>query len=241
MAQKDIRKPHLAKFYRNQQGKDFIEYPGLLAEFHMQNDQWMAEHPGERDSRGIRSVLVQMPTPENGNTAIAAAVVTMSSGASYSDIGDANDTNLNKVIATARCRMASTRAKGRALRDAVNIGTTMYEELPDAESGDLDEHEPAGRAAAEPVFTPPKRPLTDYTRDLCAAAFRLYASRMLGIAGSQDELLKDGQAAVLSELRLNPSSWDHASFRRVVTWVEEEIGMAVPDPFPTAQEEELIA
>lgn len=128
-----IKKEHLREHYVNQQGKDYIEYAGLIAEFHEVNDGWMREHPDERDLRGIYIEPVQMPSAENDQTAVVLATVTMSSGSVYREIGDANDKNTNRMVLPARIRMAATRAKGRALRDALNIGETMYEELPDGE------------------------------------------------------------------------------------------------------------
>lgn len=51
----------------------------------------------------------------------------------FEGIGDATRKNVAKNIAGHLIRMAETRAKARALRDAVNIGATALEELGEAE------------------------------------------------------------------------------------------------------------
>jgi hypothetical protein len=52
----------------------------------------------------------------------------------FTGIGDASPSNVTRMIAPHLIRMAETRSKARALRDAVNVGVTALEEL-----GDLDE------------------------------------------------------------------------------------------------------
>jgi hypothetical protein len=98
------------------QGKRFVLYAGLLEEAH---------------SRGLRSIeteLLQVPAKENGEVAIVKAVVRTEEG-KYSGIGDASPQNVNRAIAPHLIRMAETRAKARALRDAINVGVTAFEEL----------------------------------------------------------------------------------------------------------------
>ena len=98
------------------QGKRFVLYAGLLEEAH---------------SRGLRSIeteLLQVPAKENGDVAIVKAVIRTEEG-KFAGIGDASPQNVNRAIAAHLIRMAETRAKARALRDAINVGVTAFEEL----------------------------------------------------------------------------------------------------------------
>ena len=100
------------------QGKRFVLYAGLLEEAH---------------ARGLRSIeteLLQIPGTENGEVAIARAVVRTEDG-KFTGIGDASPQNVGRMIAPHIIRMAETRAKARALRDAINVGVASIEELGD--------------------------------------------------------------------------------------------------------------
>ena len=105
--------------------RDYPTYPGVLAEAH------------ERGFLHIETELVQIPSAQNDNTAIVKAkvrIILPEGGDLYcEDYGDASPRNTSARVAAALIRMASTRAKGRALRDAINVGQTMLEELPDLE------------------------------------------------------------------------------------------------------------
>jgi hypothetical protein len=111
------------------QGKRFVLYAGLLEEAH---------------SRGLRSIeteLLQVPAGENGEVAIVRAVVRTEDG-KFTGIGDASPQNVNRTIAPHVIRMAETRAKARALRDAINVGVTAFEELGGEDGAEVAEGSP---------------------------------------------------------------------------------------------------
>jgi hypothetical protein len=95
--------------------------------------------------RGIDTELLQVPNPDNGNVAIVKAVCEMEDGRKFSGIGDASPENVGRNIAPHIIRMAETRAKARALRDAVNVGATALEELSEG-----DDAPPAGASYGRP-------------------------------------------------------------------------------------------
>jgi len=97
------------------QGKEYVTYRGLLFVAH---------------EAGLESVDVKLlEWDAESKMAIVQATVTGERG-SFSDIGDASPQNVNRMIATATIRMASTRAQARALRSYLGVGFTSMEELP---------------------------------------------------------------------------------------------------------------
>ncbi len=107
------RQPRLDdRFIKNIEGKDFVLYAGLLDLAH------------QKGLSRVKVEILQFPTPENGHMAIVRALAESRLGDAYMDIGDANPTNCNAKVAKHLLRMASTRAKARALRDFTNIGMT---------------------------------------------------------------------------------------------------------------------
>jgi hypothetical protein len=108
------------EFIVNRQGRDFVLYAGLLDQAHREG------------LKRITTTLLQPPTDENGQLAIVYAEVETEKG-TFSGIGDANPSNVGRMVAVHLTRLAETRAKARALRDAINVGVSALEELADAE------------------------------------------------------------------------------------------------------------
>lgn len=115
------------KFIVNLKGKDFILYEGLLDLAHQEG------------LISIETELLQIPSKENGDIAIAKAIAKTETK-TFVDIGDAGPNSVNGMIRPHIIRMASTRAKARALRDLTNVGMTAIEEL-----GDEEEDKPSNR------------------------------------------------------------------------------------------------
>jgi hypothetical protein len=116
------------------QGQEFITYEGLLSEAHA------------KGLKSIRTRLVQLPDSSNGQTAVVTAEVELEGGKVFAGIGDANPQNVNSMIAKHLIRMAETRAKARAFRDAVNIGMTSLVELDDTGAHSAESRGPGTQA-----------------------------------------------------------------------------------------------
>ena len=120
------------EFFIERHGKRYVLFQGLLDEAH------------SLGLRGIDTDLIQVPDESNGNVAIVKATAEMEDGRRFSGIGDASPENVGRNIVPHLIRMAETRAKARALRDAVNVGATALEELSDG-----DDAPPASRGAED--------------------------------------------------------------------------------------------
>ena len=80
---------------------------------------------------GLKSITTQLlvtPAEENGRLCIVKATVETERG-HFEGLGDADPANVEADFAPHLIRVAETRAKARALRDAVNVGVVSLEEL----------------------------------------------------------------------------------------------------------------
>jgi hypothetical protein len=96
--------------------REVVTYAGLLNRAHQEG------------LKKVSTELIQSPSKMNEMTAICMAEVVTEKG-TFRDYGDANPTNVDSMIIPHIIRMAVTRAKARAFRDAVNIGVVAIEEL----------------------------------------------------------------------------------------------------------------
>ncbi len=102
-------------------GKPYVKYAGLLEAAH---------RSGLKD---LQVKLIQPPTRDNSYTAVCeatAVIKTRSREKVYVEIGDANPASIgDSRLSVHAIRIAATRAKARALRDALRISICSVEEL----------------------------------------------------------------------------------------------------------------
>lgn len=94
-------------------GRQFVTFGGLLAMAH---------------ERGLQSLTARFITVQ-AELATAEATAVFEDGRSFVECGDATPGNVNGNIKPHFARMALTRAKARALRDALNIGMCSFNTL----------------------------------------------------------------------------------------------------------------
>lgn len=182
--------------------EDVVTYAGLLSLAH---DQGLKK---------IETTLVQMPDQLNGQTAVFLAVIETEKG-SFKGYGDANPDNVTARIIPHIIRMAETRAKARALRDAVNIGVVALEELStegngrtvgpssinptgasvEVSSGDVAAKQKSSSAAVDSAGE--QEPITDAQRRFL---FRLLAERRIEGEDARRYLLEKSAATSLDEI-----------------------------------------
>lgn len=104
------------RFIIQLQGKNYVTYEGLLDQAH------------QLGLESIKVDVVQLPAQDNNMTAVCRASA-KAGDKTFVDFGDASPTSVGQKLVPHILRMASTRAKARALRDMTNIGITAIEEL----------------------------------------------------------------------------------------------------------------
>ncbi len=216
-------------------GRKHATYPGVLVALH------------ESGLLGIEVTVLQYPTAENGNTAVCQATVTMRGDDGrellFQEIGDASPANVGHHIAPHIIRMAATRAKGRAGRDALALGIALAEEFgPDAEEAPRTQQEPRReppRARHDPQDQATRRPAAGAPDPAFQTAYLTERAERQGITCTAD-----GCGALLSpkEIEGNRRRWPglgevclvHATERRLEE-KEAAAAMEMADPV----EEEL--
>lgn len=127
------------RFLITRQGKQFVLFAGLLDLAHQMGIEYIKTSP----------VVLPQALDKNDNVepvAIIFAEVKMADGRLFTGIGDATPSNVGRTIQPHIIRMAETRAKARALRDAVNVGVAALEELGgDEEPGEAQQRQKAER------------------------------------------------------------------------------------------------
>lgn len=103
------------KYIVNIQGKDFMTYEGLLKKAH------------EKEGK-FSMVILEKYVSEDMKKAWC--IVRLTAGdVKFDGFGSSTPENTGTMTQSHPVEMAHTRSKGRALRDYLNIGQTMYEEL----------------------------------------------------------------------------------------------------------------
>jgi hypothetical protein len=176
--------------------KEVVTYAGLL------------NRATQDNLKKVYTELIQLPSEANQMTAICMAEVVTDKGV-FRDYGDANPQNVSSMIAPHIIRMASTRAKARAFRDAVNIGVVALEELGvEFLNGVVDkptEEQPPGNSEqqnyrlpverrkqnAKPKSQPESEPTAGQDDDLMTENQRRFLFRLLAERGLNGDAAHD--------------------------------------------------
>lgn len=142
------------EFMVDLKGKAYCTWPGVL------------DAATRAGLKSLTTTLEQLTATDKGYFAVVKARAEFEDGRVFEDYGDAGPQNCSPQMASASIRLASTRAKGRCLRDAINCGQTMREELPDR-----DEEQPTARSpsngAEKPVQREERPPLICCSQEGC--------------------------------------------------------------------------
>ena len=151
----EVNRKHVVQL----QGKDFITYDGLLD---------MAHQMG----------LVSIETELVDKDPYIFRATAKTEAQTFTGYGDADNNNVNSMIAKHKIRMAETRAKARALRDLTNVGMCSVEEMGG-------EEQPTTSKVAEEVFDDKLKDLPDngYEEPKSNTISDKQAGRLFGKAG----------------------------------------------------------
>jgi hypothetical protein len=132
------------------EGKSVVLYAGLL---HVAQEEGIKE---------LSVSIQQIPSIENGQTAIASAKAVTSDGSVFIDVGDASPESVgDDKFVPHLLRVASTRAKARVLRDAYGITMTSVEELVTDRTPPKNEDSHGAQRARPRLVSNREEPATD--------------------------------------------------------------------------------
>src|SRR5437870_8422033 len=183
-------------------GKEAVAYAELLG---MAHDEGL---------KSIQTQILAQPSEENGHRCIVKAVVELEKGR-FEGIGDADPGNVESFLAPHLIRVAETRAKARALRDAVNCGVVSFEELDGAKAtsglSDPGSGAPQGQALPRRSFTSraPRNP--NGSDGPMSEAQRRYLFRLLAGQGYQGAAAEDYLRERLGVQQIGRASRSEAS------------------------------
>lgn len=127
-------------------GRDYVLYAGVL------------DAATKAGLRSLTTHVEQIPSADNGNLAVVTARVEFDDGRVFEDVGDCSPQSTTPHLAVAALRLASTRAKGRVLRDGINATAELFDDLsPQWERSTVGG---ADRPQATPRKAAPSRPQT---------------------------------------------------------------------------------
>lgn len=162
----------------------------------------------------IDTELIQVPNDGNGNVAICKATVAIADvddmsvlKRTFSGIGDASPENVGRNIVPHIIRMAETRAKARALRDAINVSAALLEDP----STHGEEESP------EPVRALPNAPLS-------SAQQQGYIKGLLRDLGADRAKFEGKHGAISTFSQEKASNWIEALQKRLDTKNAEQEG-----------------
>ena len=128
------KKPEKEEAVARQEG-DILKYKDLL------------EMASQQGIEFLGSSIHTIPSEHNGMYAACEAHLKMKDGREFKDVGDASPESVQRTIVPHILRMASTRAKARCLRDAMNYGDPVLEEFHGGDMTEGAETPPARKPA----------------------------------------------------------------------------------------------